>query len=457
MIAGKVDNFLERGGFGFINGEDGQRYFLHRSQIKADGFYVILPDTEMTFTPVLMPDGRFQAHNAQFRQRQQSVTLRRNPFNPHQPILRPALFSGRASNMKTCVQHLLDGNSIALFGDRGVGKTSVLNQLLQIAEGKTDLLSQLGVHPPQPFNLVCVRHVCLPGQTLAELVSLIAEELKNTVPEPSRSQATTIWGFDYIVQFKRTITQQPDHEIPQSFMRLLKNAAAAVAPRGLCIGIDEIDVLAAQTNLTAIIKATRESLTERTVQFIVSGVTEGAERVASEHGSKGRIFETIRLPHMDNQELLDVLHCHLKGTGVTIKDDTAKRIVEMSGQLPYCVHYIGYHSFAMDADNVIDNSDLNAALSHVINDLKSTEFHELRRRQNSDEYNRIISVLAKAEEPLPPAEISRRVKATSQSVGPMLKVLTDWKMLRKTPEGRYQFIEPLFKVYCRWYDPTIKN
>ncbi|CAE8599338.1 unnamed protein product, partial [Polarella glacialis] len=45
---GKVKNWLDKG-FGFIEGEDGQEYFVHYSNIQSDGFKSLAQGEEVEF------------------------------------------------------------------------------------------------------------------------------------------------------------------------------------------------------------------------------------------------------------------------------------------------------------------------------------------------------------------------------------------------------------------------
>ena len=69
----------------------------------------------------------------------------RDIFTPHQPIHSLELFFGRANEVRALIEHLnTPGQHALLFGDRGVGKSSLANVASEL------LLSKLanGIRSP---------------------------------------------------------------------------------------------------------------------------------------------------------------------------------------------------------------------------------------------------------------------------------------------------------------------
>lgn len=58
-MKGNVKWFDPRKGFGFIVGEDGNDYFVHFSNILADGFRTLRADTEVEFEVLIEDDRRY--------------------------------------------------------------------------------------------------------------------------------------------------------------------------------------------------------------------------------------------------------------------------------------------------------------------------------------------------------------------------------------------------------------
>lgn len=58
-MKGNVKWFDPRKGFGFIVGEDGNDYFVHFSNILADGFRTLRAEAEVEFEVLIEDDRRF--------------------------------------------------------------------------------------------------------------------------------------------------------------------------------------------------------------------------------------------------------------------------------------------------------------------------------------------------------------------------------------------------------------
>lgn len=58
-MKGNVKWFDPRKGFGFIVGEDGNDYFVHFSNILADGFRTLRADIEVEFEVLIEDDRRY--------------------------------------------------------------------------------------------------------------------------------------------------------------------------------------------------------------------------------------------------------------------------------------------------------------------------------------------------------------------------------------------------------------
>ena len=59
----------------------------------------------------------------------------RNAFTPSQPVLSHRMFAGRTEVLKTLIRSIEDQRlHVVLYGDRGIGKTSLLHILAQLAK-----------------------------------------------------------------------------------------------------------------------------------------------------------------------------------------------------------------------------------------------------------------------------------------------------------------------------------
>ncbi len=88
--------------------------------------------------------------------------LKTNPFRPGKPITDPELFAGRKEELSLLVDALYqtgtkNANHIIVTGGRGIGKSSLVNQIDRLSGGDKTLLRELDIDAGNfKFNF----HVC---------------------------------------------------------------------------------------------------------------------------------------------------------------------------------------------------------------------------------------------------------------------------------------------------------
>ena len=108
-----------------------------------------------------------------------------DPFTPDLPINSPDRFSGRKDEINSVVDSLFQlvnnqPKHTIITGDRGIGKSSVLTQVKNMAEGDMDLLQRLNIDAGvDKFDFVCAWHDCSTDQNPAILASGILRQLEN--------------------------------------------------------------------------------------------------------------------------------------------------------------------------------------------------------------------------------------------------------------------------------------
>ena len=83
--------------------------------------------------------------------------MRVDTFRPNLPIDDPEQFVGREKAIRAFVEAIYQVRSgqprhLAITGERGVGKSSFLNQVLRIAEGSNVLLGRHRIEHGEPFQ-----------------------------------------------------------------------------------------------------------------------------------------------------------------------------------------------------------------------------------------------------------------------------------------------------------------
>lgn len=242
-------------------------------------------------------------------------------FSPSAPIDSRA-FAGRESQItdviNACAQR---GQHVVIFGERGAGKTSLVNTLHKTLEAKF-------VTP------ACGTINCDQTTTFASLWRTILSEIpisRNTPAIGLRSGADRAEG---------TFAQRlPENVTPDAVRAALQNRGK------LLFIIDEIDRIKDKAT-TTLLADTIKNLSDHAVDatLILVGVAESVETLIAEHESVQRALIQVHLPRMSQAEIDKIIDDGLAAVGMTIEQDAKRRIYKLSQGLPHYAHLLGMHS-----------------------------------------------------------------------------------------------------------------
>lgn len=239
-------------------------------------------------------------------------------FTPSTPVTVAELFAGRLSQIMRIVDTIAEvGRHAVVYGERGVGKTS----LMQIVPF---------IVPDRVGRVRYCRVPAFPNSTFHSLFNAVFKKIKFTadIGEGERE-------YDVAETFTGTIT--PD-DVVSEFSNFTANDIPIVV-------LDEFnEIIDPQTPLLVAntIKALSDSGTNVTI--IVVGVADNVSQLIENHESIQRCTEQIPMPRMTAEELSEVLDKRLKQLGYTIAGDAKWKIINLAKGLPAYVHGLGKHS-----------------------------------------------------------------------------------------------------------------
>lgn len=227
-------------------------------------------------------------------------------FTPSVPIDENDLFAGRSSEIDQLVDAVLQkGQHAILYGERGVGKTSLARTFSARLIRPTKSLSSVVVNcdPSDDFQTLWRKvyaDLSGDGANLAETAGLIT-------PDAVRR---TLSGFD--------LTTTP------------------------IIVLDEYDKLHdadAKTLMANTIKALSDYGIPATL--ILVGVAKDVGELIEGHQSIGRALIQVPMPRMKPPELAEILDKRLTRVGMSITAGAKAQIVSLSRGLPHYAHLLG--------------------------------------------------------------------------------------------------------------------
>lgn len=303
-------------------------------------------------------------------------------FSPSAPVSRRDLFAGRSQQMEDLVDTVYErGQHAVIYGERGVGKTSIATVMTRVFDGHE---TQLGV-----------RVNCDSSDTYGQLWRKVFEQIESLAPtffDPSDGGAAR--------QVLQEV-QARDEIVPNDVRRVLARLAET---KECVIFIDEFDTLrdAAASRLFAdTIKMLSDQLVPATMVLI--GVADDLDELIEEHGSVRRALVQIHMPRMSNDELREIVEQGLGLLNMKCAPQALDRITHLSQGFPHYTHLLAQASArtAIDGDRtVVELKDVGKAIGRVVDRVHQSireAYNTATAGQNPTSYQRILAAAALAE------------------------------------------------------------
>jgi Cdc6-like AAA superfamily ATPase len=257
----------------------------------------------------------------------QRLTRVAQAFTPSAPVNRLDMLAGRIAQIQDVANAVSQrGQHVALYGERGVGKTSLSNVLAELFDA-----------PDLPhFQAVLIN--CGTDDSYATLWQNIFVELGV--------------DLDGVVS-------------PEGVRRALADLDTPAL-----IVIDELDRFEDDDGLTAMadtVKTLSDHSVSSTLVFV--GVAQSIGELMGEHASIARALAQVEMPRMSERELREILDRGCAEAGLTIDDEAAARIATLSDGLPHYTHLLGRHAgqrVVQDDRSKITLADVDAIIPEAV-------------------------------------------------------------------------------------------
>lgn len=411
----------------------------------------------------------------------------------------PSRFVGRTELIRDCISAINSSTGlISVFGKRGVGKSSLLRQLQQMALGEYALAKRAGVAhliPAKPRTYLTVYYSCdslisngkdllsrlCNDQSMEDsLLRLVPNDGKEIV-EFTRSKEVSAgadlkvinWGAKGVESWK--YAKVVPNDIVQTFRNFVDSIVVHQVKKrmkrdALLIILDEFDVIGNKDGIGSLIK----SLTTPEVKFAICGIGRDLSDLIHDHASVERLLEQGVLPVKpmpleESEEIISRAAELFKGA-IRFEPGISKPIAELGQGYPYFVQLIGKQ--CVNEVNAL-NIDLvdHVVMEKVLEDLKTgkafptLESAYQRAIGNSEARQLLLHLLAEqpTDQSLYSDEIGRIVLKASRQVAEEMNVqfidqlmprLVEKKygpVLERVPErqGTYEFVNPVLRQYIR--------
>jgi Cdc6-like AAA superfamily ATPase len=269
-------------------------------------------------------------------------------FSPASPINEASMIAGRRPQIDRLTEAVFErGRHAVLYGERGVGKTSVANTFhMMFSSGMKSIVS--------------IRKAAFPTDNFSSLWRRVFAELENDGARISERYAGEI--------------------TPDDVVRELNGFGLNTLP---IIILDEFDKFTDEPG-KRLMSHTIKSISDDRASIatvVLVGVAEDINLLVEEHGSISRNLTEIKMPRMSKAEMEEVIDQRYPKVGMELAPDARKSIINLARGLPEYVHFLGRdaaRSALRDHRLLVNNEDVRHAIEKMMetSDQTSEEAYE---------------------------------------------------------------------------------
>jgi Cdc6-like AAA superfamily ATPase len=405
-----------------------------------------------------------------------------NAFQPATELEDPERFAGRERQVRELADALHTvGSTPLIYGDRGLGKSSLALQIQLIAMGNPELLHLLNAERlalPQRRQYLTFFVTCTDAtSTFPDLLQAMVNSAESVDNVPSVGHASELVDRTTrkkltlkVVELESTKRYQvesqrlsyQDLNLEEKLVQLCELLTAAYRQPVLFI-IDELDRMEDTSGLASFLKA----VSGPDLKFMLVGIASNVSELLSDHLSLERRLVPVRVPLMNNHELGDIVskaEGHLDAEGVKIRFSKAavQHLARVASGFPWFVHVLGQQSL-IDADSegrkFIDEAHIAAAVESIVHNRFAQRFADMYQMAVRDSARRESALRVFAqwyEADIPTGEIYRILRTLGVNGGSTYRshlCAPEFGSILFAPvfqtRGLVRFKNEMFKAYVR--------
>lgn len=252
-------------------------------------------------------------------------------LSPTSPIQSQQHLFGRETQFDQIQQSLYaPGRSVFIYGDRGVGKTSLAQTVAYAQHSSSD-------------NPVLI--ACEPSSTFIGLMQSTLQHLDTATPHDSTVVHKIKLGFKGVgIEAERTKRQEqpPNDPAPvdlNSVMASLAEISEVRSGSAAVVVIDEFDRIASDSERSRFADFIKQVGDQRLpIKFVFCGVADSLQKLLGAHGSCYRYLDGVELKNLPWEARFAIIDNAAKSLSVRVDDRPRMRIAAISDGFPHYIH-----------------------------------------------------------------------------------------------------------------------
>lgn len=382
----------------------------------------------------------------------------RDVFTPYQPIMSNGLFYGRTDEITAIIQQInTPGQHSILFGDRGVGKSSLANVVA------------VALKPLKDNNLIKKR--CDSDDTFVTIVEKLLNEVGVDLQISSSQQQKAEGGK---AGLRIPVVEAGVHTTSTDTVSVKGLADRANSPSWVAEQVkginalfllDEIDVIEKEEKWKVAELVKQLSDEGSSLKFLIVGIAETASELTHGHKSVQRCLKETPLPKLSNREVAEIIEEGGSRIGVKFTPSAVKKIVNVSAGYAHFAHLLALKA----SEKALGEGRSEIALGHIqeatddacgdAEGVLRTAYNEATRSSNTEEFRKILIAASS----IPDVEFkSASLRSAYKELwgveinqgwlnNYLQKIVSDGShtILRRLAKGVYKFNDPRMPSYIR--------
>jgi Cdc6-like AAA superfamily ATPase len=252
----------------------------------------------------------------------EKLDLLNQVFSPSSPIRSKDLFLGRIQQLQDVTDAIREpGQHVVLYGERGVGKTSLAN------------IMDISFQDVMSAKVTCNRRQNFKDVWEAALSKIRFEYSSQGIGFQAVEKKQVV----QLDLFLPSDLQEISSQDVQNVLEKVNNYLLFIFDEFDSITDDETKVRFADT-----IKALSDNAVNVTI--LIVGIADSVNDLIGEHSSLERCLRQVQMPRMSDDELRSIIGKGLDLLGMKIDDEVAHKIVRLSLGFPHFTHLLAKYS-----------------------------------------------------------------------------------------------------------------